>query len=62
MSYIAPNQGKVFAEVKVRGVQKYAREEASNKIRMVINVLRLYSGSREENFGILGKIRVHKVE
>lgn len=54
--YITPNQGKVFAEVKVRGVQKYAREEAMNKIRMVINVLRLYTGLGEENFGIEGEI------
>lgn len=54
--YITQNHGKVFAEAKVRGVQKYAREEAMNKIRMVINVLRLYTGSSEENFGIVGEI------
>lgn len=54
--YIIPNQGKVFAGVTVRGVQKYAREEAMNKIRMVVNVLHLYTGSREENFGIVGEI------
>ncbi|MCK9151550.1 HEPN domain-containing protein [Methanobacterium alcaliphilum] len=53
--YINPNIDKIFAEVKVRGVKKYARENGMNQIRMAINVLRLYAHSNQ-NFGIRGEI------
>lgn len=55
-NYIDTNIGKVFAEVKARGVKKYARENAMNHLRMVINVLRLYTPLNNINFGIQGEI------
>lgn len=54
--YITPKLDNVFAEVKVRGVREYARENAMNQIRMAINVLRIYSPSNQVNFGIEGEI------
>jgi len=49
-----------FAEVKIRGIADVAQQEAMNRLRLILNVIRLFNLPNEESqrifFGISGEI------
>lgn len=53
---INPNIDKTLAEVKVRGIQDYAKLLAIKKINLAINSLKLFIHQDDSQFGIEGEV------
>lgn len=53
--FIEPNKNWHYAESWGRGTEKYAYYLALNKIRMAINILKLYSHEKEPPVGLVGE-------
>lgn len=54
--FIYPSINNTFAEVKVKGIQDYAKFLALNKIRLVMNAMKLYGNPKNPQFGPRGEV------